>query len=99
MKVLAVGRPRPGVDARTEIARLARKELPTLWALYRDGLVREIYSPGGPGVILLLEADGPGPAKEALANLPLVAEGVVDFELLELRPFTGWQLLFTRDPK
>jgi hypothetical protein len=46
MKLLAIGRLREGADAR-DIAGLARAEMRSLWQLYRDGVVREAYSPGG----------------------------------------------------
>lgn len=52
MKLLAIMRPRDGVDVRTGVERYAEAELRALWALYRDGLVREMYSPGGPGALL-----------------------------------------------
>ena len=51
MKVLAILRPREGVDARREVARRAEAELRILWALYRDGTVREAYSPGRAGAV------------------------------------------------
>jgi hypothetical protein len=49
VKLLAIGRPREGADLRGAIARQAAAEMRALWALYRDGVVREMYSPGGPG--------------------------------------------------
>ena len=48
MKLLAIGRPREGADLRGAIARQAAAEMRALWALYRDGVVREMYSPGRP---------------------------------------------------
>ena len=48
MKLLAIGRPREGADVH-EIGRHAREEMAALWRLYRDGAVREMYSPGRPG--------------------------------------------------
>jgi hypothetical protein len=95
MKLLAVGRPRPGLDARTAIAPHAREELRKLWALYRDGVVREMYSPGGPGAVLILEAASPEAARETLSTLPLVANQIIDFDVIELHPFSAMQTLFS----
>jgi hypothetical protein len=94
MKVLAVLRPRAGSDPRTAIATFAREELAALWRLYGSGTVREMYSPGGPGAVLVLEAESVTSAQAALGDLPLVANDIVDFELIELRPFTAFQALF-----
>jgi hypothetical protein len=96
MKVLAVGRPRVGIDLRREIAPHVRKELTALWQLYASGTVREMYSPGGPGSILLLEVDTTDAARETLASLPLVANGIIDFELIELHPFGALDSLFSQ---
>jgi len=95
MKLLAFGRPRGGIDARAAIASLARTELPALWALYAGGIVREMYTLNRPGAVLVLEADGPAAASTALARLPLVREGIIEFELTELRPFGAFQMLFS----
>jgi hypothetical protein len=94
MKLLAIGRPRPGIDARTSIAPHARDEVAALWQMYRSGLVREIYSPGGPGIVMVLEASSPEEAKAALDGLPLVANDIVEIELIPLQPFTALTVLF-----
>ena len=95
MKLLALGRLRPGLDAREAIAPHARDELRTLWELYGEGVVREMYSPGGPGAILVLEADSPQHARAELAKLPLVVNDIIEFELVELRPLSAIQMLFS----
>jgi hypothetical protein len=97
MKLLAIGRPRPGADT-GQIARHARGEMRALWRLYRGGVVREMYWPGrpggGPG-----HGDGePGEAEAALAALPLAAHGVIGFELIELHPFSAFEVLFAGGP-
>ncbi len=97
MKLLAIGRPLPGVDTRTAIARHAADELRTLWESYGNGFVREMHSPGGPGAVLILEAVSLEAAQETLAELPLVGNDIIAFELIELHPFTAFERLF-RDP-
>ena len=95
MKVLAVGRPRDGIDARTAIAPHVREELGVLWRLYAAGTAREMYSPGGPGAVPVLETDSIDAALESLGVLPLVAHEIIDSELIELRPFAAFGSLFT----
>jgi hypothetical protein len=60
-----------------QIARHAREEMRALWQLYRDGVVREMYSPGRPGAVLVLEAVARKEAETALAGLPLAAAGLI----------------------
>jgi hypothetical protein len=93
MKMLAIGRLRDGADAH-EIARYAREEMSALWRLYREEVVREMYSPGRPGAVLVLEAASRQEAGAALAGLPLVAAGLIVFEVIELHPFGAFEVLF-----
>jgi hypothetical protein len=93
MKLLAIGRPRDGADGH-EIGRYAREEMAALWQLYRDGVVREMYSPGRPGAVLVLEAAGPPEAQAAVAGLPLATAGLIVFEFIELHPFSAFEVLF-----
>ena len=97
MKLLAIMRPREDVDARREVAQHARAELRALWDLYRGGLVREMYSPGTPGAVLVLEAGSVQEAERALSELPLLAERIMSLELIELRPFGAIEMLFGDD--
>jgi hypothetical protein len=93
VKLLAIGRPRDGADGR-EIGRYARAEMAALWQLYRDGVVREMYSPGRPGAVLVLEAAGPQEAGAVVAGLPLAANGLIAFDVIELHPFSAFEVLF-----
>jgi hypothetical protein len=93
VKLLAIGRLREGANLH-EIGRYAREEMVALWQLYRDGAVREMYSPGRPGAVLVLEAAGPPEAEAAVAGLPLAAAGLIVFEVIELHPFSALQVLF-----
>jgi len=87
-------RPRDGVDAQGEIAPHAESELRALWELYRDGAVREMYSPGSPGAVLIVESDSVVTAQRVLAQLPLIANEIMTLELIELHPFAAFQVLF-----
>jgi hypothetical protein len=95
MKLLAIMRPPDGIDVRTDLARHGEAELRAVWGLYRDGIVREMYSPGGPGALLVIEAGSVEEAQRALSPLPLVANEIMTLELIELRPFSALQMLFS----
>jgi hypothetical protein len=97
MKLLAIGRPRAGTDT-SQIARRARDEMRALWQLYREGVVREMYSPGRPGAVLVLETADRQQAENAVVGLPLAMSGVIDFEVIELLPFGAFEVLFAGQP-
>jgi hypothetical protein len=69
-----------------------------LWQLYREGVVREMYSPGRPGAVLVLETADRQQAENAVAGLPLAMSGVIDFEVIELLPFGAFEVLFAGQP-
>ena len=93
MKLLAIGRLREQPDVRAWIAQLAVAEMRALWELYRADVVREMYSVGSPGAVLILEAESQDAARVVLADLPLVAGGVIDFEVSSCTPSScaGWR--------
>ena len=88
MKLLTIGRLRSGADLR-EIGAHATAEMRALWDLYTAGTVREMYTPGGPGAVLVLEAPSAADAAAAVNRLPLVTAGVIEFDVIELHPFTA----------
>jgi hypothetical protein len=94
MKVLAIGRPRPDVDVARELPRLAEPELRAVWTLYRDGVLREMYSPGAPGAVLVFEVGAERDARRLLDALPMVTAGVIEFEVIGLHPFSALDMLF-----
>ena len=98
LKLLAIMRPIEGVDARTEVARHAEAELRALGELYRDGFVREMYSPAGPGAVLVREAESAEDAERRVSQFPLVTSDVMSAEILELRPFAAIEMLFGGAP-
>ena len=99
MKILAVLRPGDGGDVRAAIAARAQEEVRVLWNQYREGLVREMYSPGGPGAVLIVEAGSRDSAQSALGELPLLTDNVMTLELIELHPFAAFEMLFSREPR
>lgn len=86
MKILVLCRPGEGVDPATEIVPRVGEELAALRELCEEGIVAEAYSPGGPGAVLICQV-GRVEVERALRRLPLVREGIVVAELIELHPF------------
>ena len=58
--------------------------------LFRDELVREIYSrDDGKGAILVLEANDFEHAKSIVSELPFAKAGLLDFDIYGARPYRG----------
>ncbi len=94
MKILAILRPPEGSNVRDAVMRHARLELEALWGLYKTGFVREMYSPGGLGAILVLEDRSIEDAQSRLSGLPLLQNHIMQLELIELHPFSAIERLF-----
>jgi hypothetical protein len=67
------------------------------WRLFASGFLREAYATGAPTrVVFVLEAESSTAADTQLRKLPLVAQGRMLVELVELRPFVNWSMLFAQ---
>jgi hypothetical protein len=88
MKILVICRPREDVDPQAEIAPRAAAEMETLRELRNQGPLLEAYSPGGPGAILIFDGIRVD-VDRALKTLPLVHDGIIETEIIELQPFAA----------
>jgi hypothetical protein len=94
MKVLALGRDTaPADDPR--FAELRPAEARRAWDLYQADVIREIYFRADrPNGVLVLEVPDLAVAREVIDSLPLVAAGLIDFDLVPLKPYPGFARLF-----
>ncbi len=97
MKILFRTRRTPGVTSE-QIAALRLQEAAAVWRLVAAGTLREIYfSPDGPAVFGVLEADGVDDARRAMGALPMPQRGLIDFEFFRLQPYDQFGLLFREE--
>jgi hypothetical protein len=98
VKVLAIGHPRSGVEW-ADIAPYVGEQARSVWESYEVDQVREFYlrADHQPGAVLVLECDEVTEAERLVADLPMAKAGLLDFELIPLRPFMGFRRLF-EDP-
>ena len=96
MKLLAIIDVEPTADMAVLRAELPG-ELRGSWDLFSSGVLREAYATATPTrVVFVLEAESVAAGDARLRALPLVAKGVMRIELIELRPFVNWSMLFAK---
>jgi hypothetical protein len=97
MRILALDRPAAGATLAAYQPHILA-EVRHTWGAYKSGLVRDIYfRQDRPGVAIFLECADAEAAKAALAELPLVRAGLLDFDVIPLGPFVNWELLFAAE--
>lgn len=90
MKVLAIEKEIPGVDWTTVSKELLTQEALDVYQLYLSGQIREHYFNENNCAVLVLECDSKAQAHELLGKLPLVANNLITFDIMELHPYTGY---------
>ncbi len=94
MKILAIEKEVAGV-ADEAFAPHLEAEARRAWELHQEGLIRELYfRTAWPGAVLMLECADAQEARRVLATLPLVAAGLIDFEIMPLSAYPGFARLF-----
>ncbi len=93
MKILAKSRTL-AVDEAAFTPSLLHAEAERAWALQQAGTLREIYFTAAGEAVLILEAANAAAARRALATLPLVKAKLIEFEIDELRAYSGFARLF-----
>lgn len=97
MRILAITRREPGATA-AQIQALQVPEARAVWRLIGEDFIREIhFDPTRPAVVLTLEAESVDAARARLAALPMVAQGLLGFDFLEMRPYRQLANLFAAE--
>jgi hypothetical protein len=96
MKILALSKRLPGVTVE-QLQPHQVSEARRVWELHRDGVFREMYfRRDRPGAVVVLECVSVEEARQALGTLPMVAAGLLDFDVIPLGPFLPLENLFAR---
>lgn len=94
MKILAIEKDAAGFDE-SKLNSLLKPEARQVWNLYKNGTVREIYfTQNDHRAVLVLECKNETVAKSILNTLPLVKEKLIQFEILPLQAYDGFERLF-----
>ncbi|MCX6284065.1 MAG: superoxide dismutase [Bacteroidetes bacterium] len=92
MKILAISKEPNPVDWENKEA-ILQDEAKEAYELYISGRVREIYFTEEYNAVLILEAGDLAEAREVINLLPLVKAKLLEFDLMELNPYTGYSRL------
>ena len=96
MKILAIEKNVGQIDPDKEKFTLT-EEAVTLYELYHEEIVREFYFNENHEAILVLEYSSVAACEEMLHELPLVKNGLTRFEVMEMRPYTGFERIFRQN--
>lgn len=96
MQILAVDKMKKEVSEEA-LAPYLPQELAETISLYLEEKIRTFYfRKDRAGVVFILECDSVEEASELLNRLPLVQEGLLDFELIPVGPLKPLEMLFHR---
>ncbi len=97
MKILAMETEIEGIKSE-QFAPYLKAEAALVWQFVQDGLIRETYFRADrTEAVLMLECADPIEAQRVLQSLPLVKEGLIRFEVIPLRPYSGFARLFENE--
>ena len=94
MKIIALEKEIPGRTSE-DFEPFLKEEAHHVWQLYNSEVVREIYfRTDGNNAVLIMECQSLLEAKEIIEEFPLVKNNLIEFELIPLKPYDGFERLF-----
>jgi len=78
-----------------EQEQILKQEARVLWDLQKKGVIRSIwFTKNTREAILIIEAEDPIRTKEIVDTFPLVEEGLISYDIVELIAYDGYERLF-----
>jgi len=97
MKILAIEKENEGIN-KEEFKKYADEEAITVWKLYKANKIREIYFRDDENsAVIMLECKDADEAGKILSGLPFVRNKLIHFDLIPLKPYPGYERLFTKN--
>ena len=97
MKILALEHKLPNVMAE-QFQQHAIAEACKVWELHQAGMIRELYFRADKNeAVLILECESINEAHEVIATLPFIREGLIMFEIIPLKAYSGFERLFSKN--
>ena len=96
MKILALEKEYEGKTSE-EFQKYSKEEALNVWELYKSDKLREIYFGGDRNsAVIILECENVKEAEENLASLPFVKNKLIHFDIIPLKPYPGFERLFSK---
>ena len=96
MKILAMECDVPGITDDRFTDEILREEAARAWELHQAGVILELYFRADrQAAVLVLECDSAEAARSMLGTLPLVREGLIEFDVIPLAAYPGFARLFS----
>lgn len=96
MKILAIEKEITGVSD-SDYHPYLKAEALKAWELHLQGLICELYFNDDHCAVLVLEAQDKAHVREIVNQLPLVQQKLIDFDLMVLSVYTGFERLFKEE--
>ena len=78
-----------------KLEQLLKQEAKVLWDLQKNGIIRNIwFTRNTREAILIIETDDIIRIKEIIDTFPLVKEGLITYDIVELVAYDGYERLF-----
>ena len=95
MKILAIEREIEGATW-DNVEKLLEQEAQHVFQLYLSDSLREIYFTEDKNAVLIMETKDRQAAEKSLNSLPLVKNGKIKFEIMELKPYSGFERIIKK---
>jgi hypothetical protein len=95
MKLLAIEKETTSVNWNEENETLINESY-QVYHLFQEGIIRDIYFTETENAVIILECTSKDEAFDILGTLPLVKAGLIIFEVMELRPYTGFDRIIQK---
>ena len=95
MKLLAIEKETSIVNWDEESETLINESY-QVYHLFQEGVIRDIYFTETENAVIILECASRDEAIEVLRTLPLVKAGLISFDVMELRPYTGFDRIIQK---
>ncbi|MFH0734855.1 MAG: superoxide dismutase [bacterium] len=79
----------------SDYSNILAEEAKVVWDLQKQNIIREIYFRADVKcAVIILECETTKDAFDMLQKLPLVQKGIIDFDIIPLTTYTGYERLF-----
>ncbi len=96
MQVLVIARVKPGIPME-QVLPFVSPEAVQAWEFYASEQIRQMYYIADmSGAVMLWEGESVESVTKEAQKLPMYEAGVLDLEILPLKPYTGYASLFAQ---